>query len=85
MAASTISATFAEEIDCGFLRVSVLSTGLGSVGHFVSMTEFRAPQNEDANMGMNDLLLFATLFGSVSAAVFFPAMGQFFQPYLSTS
>jgi BASS family bile acid:Na+ symporter len=33
-------------------------------------------------MGLNDLLLFVVLFGSVSAAVLFPEVGQVFQPYL---
>ncbi|MEJ2718401.1 MAG: bile acid:sodium symporter [Deltaproteobacteria bacterium] len=33
-------------------------------------------------MSFRDLLLFAVIFGSVAAAVFFPAQGTVFQPYL---
>lgn len=33
-------------------------------------------------MGLNDLVLFCVLFGSVAAAVFFPEFGHHFQPFL---
>jgi hypothetical protein len=33
-------------------------------------------------MGLNDLILFAVVFGSIGAAVMFPEAGTLFQPFL---